>query len=236
MKERFIREGILIGENALVRLEGSHVAVFGLGGVGSWCAEALARAGVGELTLIDSDSFSESNINRQLGATDSTIGRSKAEVMKERCFDINPEMTVHAICGLYNAENREDFFAGYDYVADCIDLVSCKLDLIMTCREREIPIISAMGTGNKKDAQLMTLTDISRTHGCALARVMRKELRARGVEHLDVVYSPEEPMPAEQTEAPPPGRRSVPGSMVWVPATAGLLMAQKIVLELTGEN
>ena len=212
------------------------MAVFGLGGVGSWCAEALARAGVGELTLIDSDSFSESNINRQLGATASTIGRGKAEVMKERCLDINPEMTVHAICGLYNAENREDFFAGYDYVADCIDLVSCKLDLIMTCREREIPIISAMGTGNKKDAQLMTLTDISRTHGCALARVMRKELRARGVEHLDVVYSPEEPMPAEQTETPPPGRRSVPGSLVWVPATAGLLMAQKIVLELTGEN
>lgn len=222
---------MLLGEDALLKLNKTHVAVFGLGGVGSWCAEALARSGIGQLTLIDSDCFSTSNINRQIGALESTIGESKAEVMAKRILDINPEISVTPIHGLYSSADREAFFSDYDYVADCIDLVSCKLDLIESCLKREIPIISALGTGNKTDASKLTITDISETKGCAFARVMRKELRSRGIEHLTVVFSPEESAACLQPEAPPPGRRSIPGSLVWVPATAGLLMAQHIVLE-----
>lgn len=234
--ERLTREQMLLGEEAVKKLKESRVAVFGLGGVGSWCAEGLARAGVGSLVLIDSDAYSLSNVNRQLGALSSTEGKMKSEVMAARIRDISPDIDVTSITGLYCADERDRFFpegVHYDYVADAIDLVSCKLDLIMTCLERDIPLISALGTGNKKDASLLRLDDISRTYGCALARVMRKELRARGVEHLNVVFSPEDPMEPEQFEAPPPGRRSIPGSLVWVPASAGLLMTQKIVLDLT---
>ena len=236
MKEQFLRAGMLLGEEAMEKLQKSYVAVFGLGGVGSWCAEALARAGIGRLTLIDSDEFSVTNINRQSEALWATVGQKKAEVMAQRVRAINPAIDALPLCGLYSAETRDVFFPPegeqYAFVADCIDLVSCKLDLILTCRAREIPIISALGTGNKKDAQLMQIADISQTYGDALARVMRKELRRRGVEHHTVVFSPEEPMPAAQNEAPPPGRRSVPGSLVWVPASAGLLLAQHIVTEL----
>ena len=232
MDERHLRSRMLLGQEAMERLRRSHVAVFGLGGVGSWCAEALCRAGVGELTLIDRDSVSESNRNRQLCALGSTVGKPKAEVMAARLRDIDPDCRVHPILGHYEAAHRERFFADYDYVADCIDLVSCKLDLILSCRERGIPVISALGTGNKKDASLLRLDDIANTFGCALARVMRKELRARGVEHHPVVFSPEEPMTPEPLEAPEPGRRSVPGSLVWVPAAAGMLLCQRIVLDL----
>ena len=235
MDQRTSRELMLIGEAALEKLKNAHVAVFGLGGVGSWCAEALARAGVGRLTLIDQDTVSLTNVNRQIIALSSTVDRPKAEVMAERIYDINPAICTTPIVGSYSAEDRERFFAPYDFVADAIDLVSCKLDLILSCRERGIPIISALGTGNKKDAALLEITDISKTYGCALARVMRKELRARGVNHLDVVFSPEEPMEPMQLEAPPPGRRSVPGSLVWVPAAAGLLMAQHIVTKIIDE-
>ena len=226
---------MLLGGPAVEKLKTSHVAVFGLGGVGSWCAEALCRAGVGRITLIDSDTVSESNINRQLCALYSTLGRPKAEVMAERLRDISPDTELRAIVGSYCASDRERFFAPYDYAADCIDLVSCKLDLILSCRERSIPVISAMGTGNKRDASLLRVTDISKTSGDALARVMRRELRDRGVLHHPVVFSPEEPMEAEQLEAPPPGRRSIPGSLVWVPAAAGLLMTQTIVEGLLAE-
>lgn len=233
LNEMFLREEMLLGEAAMSKLRAAHVAVFGLGGVGSWCAESLARAGIGKLTLIDSDDFSVTNINRQSGAAAATVGKPKAEVMAARVREINPEMEVTPIIGLYSAENREMFFRdGYSFAADCIDLVSCKLDLIMTCRERGIPVISALGTGNKEDAQLLRIDDISKTSGDGLARVMRKELRARGVTHHPVVFSPEEPMDCEQKETPPPGRRSVPGSLVWVPATAGLLMTQYIVTEI----
>lgn len=233
MDERTLRQRMLLGEAAMEKLKRSHVAVFGLGGVGSWCAEALARAGVGTLTLIDQDTVGESNINRQLIALSSTIGKPKAQVMAERIADINPAIVTRPIIGTYRARDREAFFAGYDFVVDAIDLVSCKVDLIMSCRERGIPIVSALGTGNKKDAGQLEITDISKTRGCALARVVRKELRSRGLEHLDVVFSPEEPMEPEQLEAPPPGRRSIPGSLVWVPATAGLLLCQHVVEKLT---
>ena len=235
MDERFLRGRMLLGDAAMEKLKGSHVAVFGIGGVGSWCAEALCRSGIGELTLIDRDEVSQSNRNRQLCALGSTVGLPKVEVMAARLRDINPDCLVHPILGHYEAAERERFLADYDYVVDCIDLVSCKLDLILSCRERGIPIVSALGTGNKKDASLLRLDDISKTYGCALARVVRKELRARGVEHHPVVFSPEEPMKPQQLEEPSPGRRSVPGSLVWVPATAGLLLCQKVVLDLIDE-
>lgn len=237
MEQRLIREGMLIGDEGLEKLNTAHVAVFGLGGVGSWCAEALARAGIGELTLVDCDDFSESNINRQLGASCSTVGRRKTAVTAERLLDINPGLSLHQIDSLYCAESRALFFpegasAPYSFAADCIDLVSCKLDLIMTCRERGVPVISALGTGNKLDAQQLRISDLADTSGCALARVMRRELRARGVEHTPVVFSPELPTEPLDLEAPPPGRRSVPGSVIWVPATAGMLMTQYIIGQL----
>ncbi len=232
MNERTMRAEMLLGEAAMEKLSKSHVAVFGLGGVGSWCAEALGRSGIGELTLVDQDTVSRSNINRQLCALESTVDIPKAEVMAARLRDINPDIKINTIIGRYCADDRERFFADYDYVVDAIDLVSCKIDLIMSCRERGIPIISALGTGNKRDASLLQISDISKTSGCALARVVRKELRARGVEHHPVVFSPEEPMQAQQLEAPPPGRRSVPGSLVWVPASAGLMLCQHVVTEL----
>ena len=234
MDERTVREEMLLGHEAMEKLRGSHVAVFGLGGVGSWCCEALARAGIGRLTLIDRDTVGLSNCNRQLCALSSTLDMDKTAVMAARIRDINPAIELRTISGHYEAADRERFFSDYDFVVDAIDLVSCKLDLILSCRARGIPVISALGTGNKKDAGKLRIDDISRTSGCALARVVRKELRARGVEHHPVVFSPEEPMEPEQLEAPPPGRRSVPGSLVWVPATAGLLLCQHVVLALIG--
>ena len=233
MDERIIRARMLLGEAAMKKLKCSHVAVFGLGGVGSWCAEALARSGVGRLTLIDRDTVGRSNINRQLCALESTVGKCKAEVVRSRLLDVNPEISVHALCGHYDAEHRDDFFADYDFIVDAIDLVSCKVDLIRTAKERGIPIVSSLGTGNKCDAQRLMLCDIKKTAGCPLARVVRRELRNIGIEHLDVVFSPEEAMDAEQIEAPPPGRRSVPGSLVWVPASAGMLLCQHVVMKLT---
>lgn len=224
---------MLLGVQAMEKLKNSHVAVFGLGGVGSWCAEALVRSGIGKITVIDRDTVGRSNINRQIIATESTVGLPKAQVIKARLLEINPDVEVTAICGHYDAEHRENFFGDYDFIVDAIDLVSCKIDLIMTALDRGIPIVSSLGTGNKKDAARLMLCDIKKTSGCPLARVMRKELRARGIEHLDVVFSPEEAMECEQAEAPPPGRRSVPGSLVWVTATAGMLLCQHVVLKLT---
>ena len=232
MEQRVLREYMLLGDKAMEKLQKSHVAVFGIGGVGSWCAEALARSGIGALTLVDRDTVGESNINRQLCALDSTVGKNKAEVMAARIADINPSVCVNPIIGCYCAEEKERFFDNYDYVVDAIDLVKHKVDLILSCKERGIPVVSALGTGNKKDASLLRITDISKTYGCALARVVRKELRNIGIEHHDVVFSPEEPLRPTQLEPPPPGRRSVPGSLVWVPASAGLLLCQHVVTKL----
>lgn len=236
MDEQFIRTQMLLGSDAMSRLQKSHVAVFGLGGVGSWCAEALCRSGIGELTLVDLDEISVSNINRQAAALHSTVGMKKAEATALRLSDISPNCILHPIAERYEAETRERFFsARYDYIVDAIDLVSCKLDLIETAHQRNIPIISALGTGNKLDAQQLRIADISKTEGCPLARVIRKELRARGIQHHPVVFSPELASYAEQgDEAPPPGRRSIPASSMWVPATAGLLLAQAVILQLSG--
>ena len=235
MDERFLRNEMFWGPEGQARLAASHVILFGLGGVGSYTAECLARSGIGELTLVDSDTVSISNINRQLEALTSTVGRPKAEAVADRVRDINPACVVHPVHGLYDAAHREEFFpegCRYDYIVDAIDLVSCKLDLAETSRRLDIPLIMALGTGNKLDPTQLQIADISKTFGCPLARVMRKELRNRGIQHQTVVFSPEEPAPTAQSEAPPPGRRSVPASNPWVPATAGLLLGSAVVRDL----
>lgn len=235
MDDQFLRTQMLLGDAAMERLKHSHVAVFGLGGVGSYAVEALVRSGVGELTLIDDDTVGTTNLNRQLEALHSTLGQSKTDALAARCRDINPDVHLHLICARYDAAHREDFFtAHYDYIIDAIDTVSSKLDLIETAQSRGIPILCAMGTGNKLDASQLCITDISKTRNCSLARVMRKELRERGIRHLRVLYSPELPAKPQALEAPPPGRRSVPASLVWVPGCAGLMMAGDVILTLAG--
>ena len=221
MNQSFLRQQMLLGQEAMERLAQAHVAVFGIGGVGSYSCEALARAGVGRLTLVDADYVSQSNLNRQLIALHSTLGQPKAEVMAARIRDINPACQVRAIVGAYCEADKERFFAPYDYLIDAIDTVSCKLSLIRTAMARGVPIISAMGTGNKLDPSQLRIDDISRTQFCPLARVMRRELRGRGIEHHTVLWSPEPARTPEQPEAPPPGRRSIPGSVSWVPSVAG---------------
>lgn len=234
MAEAFLREEMLLGGAAMDRLVNAHVAVFGVGGVGSYCCEALARAGVGALTLVDSDTVSVSNLNRQLCALRSTVGLPKAEVMAARVRDINPDCRVRPLVGLYSEEDKERFLAPYDYIVDAIDLVSCKLSLIETALARGIPIVSSMGTGNKLDPSQFRIEDISRTQACPLARVMRRELRARGILHHQVLWSPEPARTPLPLEAPPPGRRSIPGSVSWTPSVAGLMLAGHVVMALTG--
>ena len=233
MEQAFIREEMILGREAMERLRNSHVIVFGIGGVGSYAAEGLARAGVGALTLVDSDTVGESNLNRQLCALRSTIGQYKSDVMAKRILDINPDCKAVSMPFLYEEATKERFFSlKFDYIVDAIDLVSCKLSLIQTARERNIPIISAMGTGNKLDPTQFQITDISKTRGCHLARVMRRELRNRGIEHHTVLFSEELPQTPLELEAPPPGRRSIPASVSWVPSCAGLMLAGYVVQEL----
>ena len=235
MPEQFLRTEMLLGPSAMEHLFSAHVAVFGLGGVGSWCAEALARAGVGTLTLIDHDDLGLTNLNRQAEALHSTLGQAKAEAMAARVTDINPSCLVHPVVARYTPETREDFFtAPFDYIVDAIDLVSCKLDLIETSLSREIPIISALGTGNKLDPSLFRVADLSKTEGCSLARIIRRELGKRGIRHHKVVFSPELPITPLEREVPPPGRRSVPASAPWVPPVAGFLLAGAVIRDLSG--
>lgn len=232
MDEAFLRTQMLLGADALDTLSRSHVIVFGLGGVGSYAAECLARSGVGELTLVDQDTLSLTNINRQLYALHSTVGQPKAETAARRCRDINPALRVHPVCATYDAAHRDDFFtAHYDYIVDAIDLVSCKLDLIEQARLRRIPILTALGTGNKLDPTLLQVTDIAKTSGCPLARVMRRELRNRGVRHHTVLAStelPRKPLPSQEHGA----RQSVPGSVPWAPPCAGMMIAGYILRAL----
>ena len=238
MSELFLRNQMLWGREAQQRLERAHVILFGLGGVGSYAAECLARSGVGELTLVDHDVVSRSNRNRQLEALESTVGQAKTDAVAARLRDINPALRLHPICGTYDSRRRDLFFpedCRYDYIADAIDLVSCKLDLAETARRLDIPLIMTLGTGNKLDPSLLRVADLSETYGCPLARVMRRELRSRGIQHLKVVFSPEEAAKPASLEAPPPGRRSVPGSTPWVPAAAGLLLGSAIVRDLISD-
>ena len=232
-KEQFLRTEMLLGEAAMDRLASSHVAVFGLGGVGSWCAEALARAGVGALTLVDNDQVGLTNINRQIQALHSTVGWDKTEALAQRVRDINPDCSLRLISEKYEADSRGRFFdVRYDYIVDAIDLVSCKLDLIETALGRGIPIISSMGAGNKLDPSQFRVADLSKTEGCALARILRKELKKRGIVHHKVVFSPELPVKPAQMEEPPPGRRTVPASAPWVPPVAGFLLAGAVIQDL----
>ena len=234
--EQFLRTEMLLGEAAMEKLAAAHVAVFGLGGVGSWCAEALSRSGVGALTLVDNDQVGMTNLNRQAQALHSTLGLDKTEALARRIRDINPNCSLHLIPEKYEAAARESFFApSYDYIVDAIDLVSCKLDLIETALQRGIPVISSMGTGNKLDPSQFRVADISKTEGCALARIIRKELKARNIRHHKVVFSPELPAQTDQREAPPPGRRSVPASAPWVPPVAGFLLAGAVIQDLIKE-
>ena len=236
MHDPFIRERMALGDRALEKLQSSHVAVFGIGGVGSYTAEALARAGVGSLTLVDNDTVGLSNLNRQLCALHSTLGQFKAEAMASRIRDINPDCQVRAITELYTEETKERFLdVPYDYIADCIDLVSCKLSLIENAHNMDIPILSALGTGNKLDPSRFQITDISKTSGCPLARVVRRELRARSIYKHKVLFSDEEPLTPIALESPPPGRRSIPASVSWVPSAAGLMIAGAIIRDLIAE-
>lgn len=223
---------MLLGKGSTKKLADCRVILFGLGGVGSYTAEALARAGVGSITIVDSDCVSPSNINRQLCALVSTVGKPKTEVVRERIADINPECRVTAVQKFYLPENSEEFELGqYDYIADAIDTVSAKIDLAKKAQELGIPIISCMGTGNKFDPTLFRIDDISKTSVCPLCRVMRRELRNRGIGKLNVVWSPEEPAkPAPSDEES--GKRQTPGSLPFVPGTAGLIMAGKIINDL----
>ncbi len=244
MSDQLIRTRLLIGDEPVERLKNAKVAVFGVGGVGGFCVEALARAGVGTLHLYDDDTVSESNLNRQIAALHSTLGLPKAEVMAQRVKDINPDCQVMAIRMFYLPQNADEVdLAQYDYVIDCIDTVAAKLELVSRCIALQVKIISAMGSGNKLDPTAFQITDISKTQGCPLARVMRKELRKRGIEHLKVVYStelPRSPIRPMETEAPAttdtrPGstaRRDTPGSISFVPAAAGLVLASAVVREL----
>ena len=244
MSDQFIRTRMLIGDDPIERLKQAKVAVFGIGGVGGFCVEALARSGIGALDLYDDDTVSESNLNRQLAALHSTIGRPKAEVVAERVKDINPQCQVRAVRMFYLPENAGTVdFSQYDYVIDCIDTVTVKLDLVQRCTALQVPIISAMGSGNKLDPSAFVVTDLSKTEGCPLARIMRKELRKRGIDHLKVVYSKELPMtPIQPSQAEVPvgtdtrpgstARKDTPGSISFVPAAAGLLLASAVVRDI----
>ena len=222
----------LITEDGAEKLNNASVIVFGVGGVGSWCAESLIRCGVGKIAVVDGDTVSETNRNRQLIALTSTVGREKATVCAERLKDINPDALVTAINLFYSAETAELIdLTQYDYIADCIDTVTSKLLLIQRASECGVPIISSMGTGNRLDPSRVTVTDIYKTSGDPLARVMRKELRARGVEHLRVVCSDEPPSKCIEGRNEITGR-ATPSSAVFVPATAGIRLAHEIVESL----
>lgn len=222
------RVNYVIGAEAIEVLRQAHVAVTGLGGVGSYVAEALARSGIGRLTLIDADIVEASNINRQLPALQSTMGRYKTEVMADRIKDINPDCQIDMYSDFYQPGSFEKFFpVKVDFIADAIDSTASKIDLLCECYKRNIPVISSMGTGNKLEPDKLQLTDISRTHTCPLAKSVRKQLRQAGIEKgITVVFSQENPVYANKS--------AVPGSMVFVPASAGLLMASYIVRRLIG--
>ena len=236
MQSQFSRTGLLLGEAAMERLAKARIAVFGIGGVGGYAVEALARSGIGTLDLIDSDTVSLSNLNRQIIATHDTIGMLKVEAAKQRISAINPAAVVHTHPVFYTPETAESLdFSVYDYIIDAIDTVTGKLCIIQRALDAGVPVISSMGTGNKLDAAALQVTDISKTTGCPLARIMRKELRKRGIHHLKVVYSTEEaltPVGAEE-EAAALGKRQIPGSTAFVPGVAGLILAGEVIRDLT---
>lgn len=234
MINEFSRTELLLGADGLEKLKNARVAVFGIGGVGGYAVEALARSGVGALDLIDNDTISETNINRQIIALRSTIGQPKAEVAAARVKDINPDCVVRAYQTFYTPDTASQFdLSVYDYVIDAIDTVTGKLALVTQAAVAKTPIISSMGTGNKLDPTAFTVTDIYKTSFCPLARIMRKELRKRGIQQLKVVYSEEEALtPEGETEELPQGRRSIPGSVSFVPSVAGMILAGEVIKDI----
>lgn len=250
MLNQFSRTQLLLGEDSMDKLANARVAVFGIGGVGGYVCEALVRSGVGEFDLIDDDKVCLTNLNRQIIATRSTVGKYKTEVMKERMLDINPNVKVNIHNCFFLPENADDFpFAEYDYVVDAVDTVTAKIELVMKCQKEKTPIISSMGAGNKLEASAFKVADIYKTKMCPLAKVMRYELKRRGVKKLKVVYSEEKPIrPLEDMSIScrthcicPPGaqhkcteRRDIPGSVAFVPSVAGLIIAGEIIKDLTG--
>ena len=235
MNEQFSRTQILLGEEAVAKLQKARVAVFGIGGVGGYTVEALARCGVGQLDLIDSDTVTISNINRQILATHSTVGMLKVDAAKARILDINPSCTVRTYPIFYLPDTAEQFdFTAYDYIVDAIDTVTGKLQLVERAVAVGTPIICSMGTGNKLDPAAFQVSDISKTSMCPLARIMRKELKKRGINHLKVVYSQEEALTPEvdPEELARTGKRQIPGSVAFVPGAAGLILAGEVVKDL----
>lgn len=241
MLEQFSRTGLLLGEEALKKLRESRVAVFGIGGVGGYVCEALARSGVGKFVLVDSDTICLSNLNRQIIATQETIGRYKVDVMKERILSINQEAQVQVHCCFFLPDNAGTFsFSDYDYVVDAVDTVTAKMELIVRSQQAEVPIICAMGAGNKLDASRFRVADIYKTSVDPLARVIRRECRKRSIRHLKVVYSDEPPMEPLSVEACADeenfSKRVIPGSTAFVPAVAGLILAGEVVKDLTNRE
>ncbi len=227
--EKLTRTRMVLGDDGLARLAGAHVAVVGLGGVGSYAAEAIARTGVGEMTLLDADTVSVSNINRQLCARESTIGQKKTEVTAAHIADLFPETRVHTLDFFYGEDTRGQlFYTKFDYIIDCIDTVSAKADLIVSAQARGIPIVSALGTGNKLDPTKLEFSDIYKTSVCPLARAMRQTLKKRGIVAHDVLYSREAPIHAAVAE----NGRYAPGSIPWVPGCAGLMLAGFVIRRL----
>lgn len=234
MPNQFSRTQLLIGSDAVNRLKNSRVAVFGIGGVGSYTAEALARSGVGTLDLIDNDTVSLTNINRQLIALHSTIGMYKVDTAKKRLLDINPTIKINTFKTFYTPETSADFdFSQYDYIVDAIDTVSGKIELVMQADKSGVPIISSMGAGNKLDAAAFEVADIYKTSVCPLAKVMRRELKKRGIKRLKVVYSKEQPRTSvEESDEDAGKRRQIPASIAFVPSTAGLIIAGEVIKDL----
>lgn len=242
MLDQFSRTELLLGKSAMERLAKCRVAVFGIGGVGGYVCEALARSGVGALDLIDDDKVALSNINRQIIATTKTVGEYKTDVMKERILEINPEAEVNTYKCFFLPENASDFpFDKYDYVVDAIDTVTAKIELVMQCQMAGVPIMSSMGAGNKIDPTKFRVADIYKTQMDPLAKVMRRELKKRGIKKLKVVYSEEEPViqaedaTAVQADRPGSKRRGIPGSTAYVPSVAGLIIAGEVIKDLTGD-
>lgn len=226
---RYERSLLLIGENGLSKLQASHVLLLGVGGVGSFAAESLVRSGIGAITLVDGDVYAESNLNRQLGALPATIGRTKVEVTRERILAINRDTVCHTDDRFLTVDDVATLFTQrYDYVLDAIDDIAVKIALARHCTTHEIPLLTCLGTGNKWDMTKLTVTDLAKTHTDPLAKRLRHDLRAYGIEHLKVVFSPEIPHKVESSEA---ARRS-PGSLPFVPPAAGILMAQTAVHDL----
>jgi len=236
MEEQFLRTAMLLGDEGIQKLKDCRVAVFGIGGVGGYAAEALVRSGIGSLDIIDNDKVNITNINRQIIATHATIGQMKTQVMKARMESIQPNCKVKTWECFYLPEKRNLFpFDKYDYIIDAIDTVTAKIDLVLAAQENKVPIISSMGTGNKLHPELLEIADIYETSVCPLARVMRRELKSRGIKKLKVVYSKEPPRKPISGNMPDMmGERTVPGSTAFVPAAAGLMIAAFVIRNLSG--